>query len=127
MRPLTLILALAGMTGLGGDLQAQGTPTGDVVDELRTMVAGQAQPDGDREAIRGFLDRADVERAATAHGLDAERLRAGVATLDTDAAQELARQARTVEEDQDQVGGNTIVISSTAIIIALLVLILLQV
>jgi hypothetical protein len=89
------------------------------------MIADTDSAQPDHEVVRDFLERADVGAAVAAHGLDLERMKGAVGTLEADALADLARQVRALD-DEDQVGGNTIVISSTAVIIALLVLILIS-
>ncbi len=117
---LTLTLSLA----LGGELQAQETSTHDLESELRMMVVEPSAVDQDREVVRDFLDRVDVQDAIAASGLDRERLEARLGTLDDGAVAELAQQVESVDQEGDLIGGNTVVISTTTIIIILLVLIL---
>ncbi len=124
MRALSPVLALTLSLVLGGDLQAQETSTPDLEDELRMMVAEPSAVDRDREVVRDFLDRIDVQEAIAESGLDRERLEARVGTLDDDAVGDLARQVTNVDQEGDLVGGNTIVISTTTVIIILLLLIL---
>jgi hypothetical protein len=89
------------------------------------MIADTASAQPDHEVVRDFLGRADVGAAVAAQGLDPERMKSAVGTLEGEAVADLARQVRGLDDD-DQVGGNTIVISSTAVIIALLILILIS-
>lgn len=124
MRALSPVLALTLSLVLGGDLHAQATSTHELEDELRMMVVEPSAVDRDREVVRDFLDRADVQEAIAASGLDRERLEARVGTLDDAAASDLAQQVTNLDEEGDLVGGNTIVISTTTVIIILLLLIL---
>jgi len=124
MRTLTSVLSLVILFSVAGELQAQQTYTPDVTSELWTMAAAAAPADQDRQVVEDFLNRADVSEAAATHGLDLDRVRAALSTLGAGAVADLARRVEGME-DSDQVGGNTIVISTTAIIIGLLILILL--
>lgn len=124
MKALTPVLALTLSLVLGGQLQAQETSTHDLESELRMMVVEPSAADQDREVVRDFLDRVDVQDAIAASGLDRERLEARLGTLDDGAVAELAQQMQSVDQEGDLIGGNTVVISTTTIIIILLVLIL---
>lgn len=125
MRTRIFILTLAAVFCVSGGLQGQEASAQGLDHELRAMIADAASAQPDHEVVRDFLDRADVGAAVAAHGLDPERMKVAVGTLDADALADLARQVRALD-DEDQVGGNTIVISTTAVIIALLILILIS-
>src|SRR5262249_38370484 len=86
--------------------------------QLRATTAERAAAqDADRAAIREALARADVKNVAASMGVDTGRLAATVATISGD---DLAQAAATARQVNDQmVGGDNIVISSTVIIIAL--------
>lgn len=90
----------------------------------RLIESRTIETERDRDALRRFLNREDVQGVAAEAGLDLERAKDGIATLDDD---EVGRLAERVEETETALADNTIVISSTAIIIALLVLILILV
>jgi hypothetical protein len=124
MRTRIFILTLAAVFCASGGLQGQSSAQG-LEHELRAMIADTDSAQPDHEVVRDFLERADVGAAVAAHGLDLERMKGAVGTLEADALADLARQVRALD-DEDQVGGNTIVISSTAVIIALLILILIS-
>lgn len=124
MRTLTSVLSLVILFSVAGELHAQQTSAQDVTSELRTMAAEAVPADQDRQVVEDFLNRADVGEAAATHGLDLERVRTVLSTLGSGAVADLARRVENME-DPDQVGGSTIVISTTAIIIGLLILILL--
>jgi hypothetical protein len=124
MRLFSPVLALTLSLAVGGELHAQQASTNDVEAELRMMVVEPSAVDRDREVVRDFLDRVDVQEAIAASGLDRERLEARVGTLDDGAMADLARQVRDVDQEGDLVGGNTIVLSTTTVIIILLLLIL---
>ena len=82
-----------------------------------------SQDQADREAILALLARTDVRQIAARAGLSIETAQAAVSTLQGQALQDLASQARQVNDDL--VGGaSTVTISTTTIIIVLLVIIL---
>lgn len=125
MRRFTMALALAGLTAAPAALSGQqAVSTPDLERELRAMVTTPSPAEGDRRTVDDFLLREDVRTVAEEHGIDLDRLRAATATLDDEAAAELARQVRAADDQPVQVGGDTFVVSSTFIIIALLVAIL---
>lgn len=124
MRTLTSVLSLIILFSVSGELHAQETATQDATSELRTMAAEAAPAERDRQVVEDFLNRTDVGEAAASHGLDLDRVRTALSTLGAGAVADLARRVEG-RDDPDQVGGSTIVISTTAIIIGLLILILL--
>jgi hypothetical protein len=77
----------------------------------------------DRDAIRTLLQRADVREVAAKAGLSIDKAEAAVATLAGNDLQELASQARQVQNELAG-GASTVVISTTTIIIVLLLVIL---
>ena len=78
----------------------------------------------DREIVLRLLERSEVKDLAGEVGLDLRRAQDAIATLDGQELTELAAQARQVE--QSLAGGQSrITISTTLLIVALLVLILL--
>ncbi|MGD8868969.1 MAG: PA2779 family protein [Gemmatimonadales bacterium] len=90
--------------------------------ELRAAVVEQAaNSDRDRDAVLRVLARDEVRAVADQVGVDLSRAEDAVATLDGPELQRLADRSRTVEKAL--VGGDAIVISTTAVIIGLLVLI----
>ena len=87
---------------------------------VREHVASRA---ADRETVQRLLTRPEVQAVAGDAGIDLRRVEGAVATLDDSTLTEVAAQARQVE--QALAGGQSrITISTTAIIIGLLVLIL---
>jgi len=80
--------------------------------------------DRDRETVRLFLQRADVRAVAGKYGVDLRRADNAVAALDASEAAHIAAQARAADETLAG-GQGSVTISTTAIIIGLLVLILL--
>jgi len=89
----------------------------------RTVDAATTPSGADRAALRELLGRPQAEAVASRYGLDLQRARDAVATLD---GPELARLGSRARELNDELAGgaDTIVISSTTLIIALLVLII---
>ena len=117
----TLSLLLAAGLGLSAPLYAQGRSAATTA-ELEAAVAGR--PAGTREAVRDFLALPQVQKVADRMGVSTADLSAGVASLDQASLDRIAQQ--TVVGDRPLAGGaDTIVISTTAIIIGLLILILL--
>jgi hypothetical protein len=80
----------------------------------------------DRDAILTLLQRADVRDVAAKAGLSLDKAAAAVATLQGDELQQIASQARQVNNELAG-GASTIVISTTTIIIILLIVILIVV
>lgn len=76
-----------------------------------------------RDVIAGVLDAPEVERIARRSGVDIETARRNAATLSGAELEEISSRAAAV--NARLVGGDTIVISATAVIIVLLILILL--
>ena len=81
-----------------------------------------ARDQSDREAIRALLQRAEVRQVIAKAGLSVEKASAAVATLDGEDLQQIAAQARQVNDQL--AGGATVVITTTTIIIILLLVIL---
>jgi hypothetical protein len=79
--------------------------------------------DRDRETVGLFLQRADVRAIAGKYGIDIRRAESAVAAMDASDVATIAAQARAA--DGALAGGQSVTISTTAIIIGLLVLILL--
>ncbi len=92
--------------------------------EIQASIDQQVRKaDADREAIQIMLQRTDVRQIAESAGMDIERASAAAAILSGSSLEKLAAQARDV--NAGLVGGDgTIVISATALIIILLILIL---
>ena len=128
MRRLMMGLALAALTALPAALAAQQDPGARSADAtLREMAARPSAAERDRATVASFLRRTDVRRAAEEHGIDARALQDGVATIGDAAAAQLAHRIRSEDDQAAHVGGDTFVISSTAVIVALLVIILIEV
>jgi hypothetical protein len=82
-----------------------------------------SQDQADRDAIRNFLHRSEVNEVATKAGLSLQKAEAAVSTLQGDDLRQVAAQARSV--DQQLAGGaTTIVITTTTIIIILLLVLI---
>jgi len=83
-----------------------------------------SETSADREIVLRLLERSEVKELAGEVGVDLRRAHDAIATLDGQELTELAAQARHVE--QSLAGGQShVTISTTFLIIALLVLILL--
>ena len=82
-----------------------------------------SQDQADRDAILALLARTEVRQIAARAGLSLETAQAAVSTLQGQDLQDLASQARQVNNDLAG-GASTVVISTTTIIIVLLIVIL---
>lgn len=119
-RTLSLLLAAAGL-GLTAPLHAQDRSA---ITTAELEAAVTVRPAGTRQAVRDFLALPQVQKVADRMGVSTADLSAGVAGLDQASLDRIAQQ--TAVGDRTLAGGaNTIVISTTAIIIGLLILILL--
>jgi len=76
----------------------------------------------DREVILSLLERQDVREIAGKAGLSLDQARAGVSMLEGRDLEQVARQARVVQDDL--AGGGNVTVSTTTIIIVLLLIIL---
>lgn len=126
VRSGAIVLGLGALLALSGPVAAQqahvvSTP------EIDRAVQQKATPGAaDRAALRRLLARPEAKQLASRYGLDLERARDAVATLDGPELADLGARARRI--DAGLAGGSdTLVISSTTIIIALLVLIIILV
>ena len=89
----------------------------------QAVAAHSRQADADRADIRRMLSRQQIREIASRAGIDVKRAETAVATLDGTNLRQIAEQARAV--DNSLAGGQSrITLSTTAIIIGLLVLIL---
>jgi len=118
----TLFIAMAIVSlGVATPLVAQGRSA---VSPAELDAAAAARPAGNRQAVRNLLSTGEAQSVAGRMGLSAADLSARVASLDDASLNLLAEQAGVV--DRDLAGGDgKIVISTTAVIIGLLLLILL--
>ncbi len=117
------VLGVLGLVLLGGSapLAAQARSTVSSADLESAVITA---PGTDEATVQRFLQDDRVIEAATSMGVRASDLAAGVQTLDASALHQVAE--RTRASDRQLAGGNqTVVISTTAIIIGLLILILL--
>ena len=123
MRKGLVVGALAGLAlplADGVAAQESGVITREGLDE---MVEERARSiAGARAALERFLDRADVREAADGAGLDMERVRSAAGALSDSEVEELRPHLDRAEDAL--AGGDTFVVSSTAIIIGLLIIIL---
>ncbi len=93
-------------------------------DLQQAMADKAALRDADRAAVRGLLERPEVQTIATRAGLDVNRALDRVNTLSDQDLSNLAARARYV--DARIAGGNdTVVISTTGVLIILIVILLL--
>jgi hypothetical protein len=86
------------------------------------MSARISEDAASREALQNLLQRSEVQRVATRFGLDANQVRDAVSMLSGEDLRSVAHQAQRV--DEALAGGSTVVVTSTALIIGLLVLII---
>jgi hypothetical protein len=119
------------VAGATYDARAQQLPDQSVttawVADLRAMVAEEHGTAGDAETVREFLALEEVRVLAAERGLDLDAITDRVGTLDDASVADLADRIRDQADQGQLVGGDTLVISSTAVIIVLLVLILVAV
>lgn len=113
------LVAIA-VIGLGAPALAQNKST--VSSAALDAAVTTVRPTSSRAALQSFLATEDARNTAARFGVDAADLSAGVATLDDRTVDRLAE--RHGIGDRALAGGDRIVISTTAVIIALLVLIL---
>jgi hypothetical protein len=85
-----------------------------------------SQEQADREAILALLQRSEVRDIAAKAGLSLDKAQTAVSTLQGKDLQQVAQQARQVQNDLAG-GSTTVVISTTTIIIVLLIVILIVV
>lgn len=87
-----------------------------------TAIAMQTGEEADREALRRFVARGDVQRVARMADLDLEDASAGILALEGERLARAANQARAVE---NQLGSADVIsIQATTLIIILLVILL---
>lgn len=90
--------------------------------EEPTRIAMQTGEEADREALRRFVAREDVQRVARMADLDLEDASAGILALEGERLARAANQARAVE---NQLGSADVIsIQATTLIIILLVILL---
>lgn len=120
-RYLTLPVALLVFFAAPGSASAQEHVAS--VDALDTLVAEYAVAgEADRAELRAFLARPAVADIAAQAGIDIVTVRTAAAVLGADEAREISLQVG--ELDAALTGGDSVVISTTAIIVGLLILIL---
>ena len=123
--PALLMSLLVALAFGASPLSAQ---EGHIVDrsQLRSSVTeGAASADADRATVLRVLQRSEVREIADRMGVDVTTAEDAVATLDGAELERLSTRARAVESAL--AGGQSITISATVIIIALLVVILILV
>ena len=126
---LTLATLVLGALTLAPALHAQDRSVAESIltaPEIRELVKTRAaERRGHRAALDAFLEREDVRRIARDAGIEIHDVRTASASLDDEDLRRLAPRLR--EAEAGLAGGDTIVLSSTAVIIGLLVLILILV
>jgi len=127
--PLAISTLAAGIMLLPNVVQAQDVPESRSIlsaSELRDLVAARVAEDrDDRSALDRFLARGDVRRVARDAGIELLDVRSAAASLDEDEVRRLAPRLR--EAEAALAGGEVVTISTTAIIIGLLILIVILV
>ena len=88
-------------------------------------IAMQTGEDDDREALRRFVGREDVQKIARIADLDLEDASAGILALEGEKLSRAADQARALESRMG--AADTITISATTVIIVLLLILLIVV
>lgn len=119
--PPSMVLAVAAIS-FAAPLHAQGRSA---VSSAELDAAVAARPATRREAVRGFLLTDQAQKVASRMGISPSELSARVATLDSATLDRIAE--RTAASDPALAGGDTVTISVTLLIVALLVLIILLV
>ena len=115
-----LLFGLMSGTGLAAE------PTTHVVSdlEIQSQIDTQTHSEAaDRQAIRDLLARPEVQSIAGAAGLDLQRANAAVGVLSGAELQHLAQQSR--QANTAIIGGDTMVISWTMVIIIIAALVIL--
>jgi len=96
--------------------------TTEAVQEPSTIAMQTGSEEADREALRGFIAREDVQRVARVADLDLDDASAGILALEGERLSHAADQARALES---QLGSSdTITIQATTLIIILLLILL---
>lgn len=122
--PVVLICSLMAVPGLAAQQPPAGAHAAPAAAIDQALQQHVSAVDADRALVQRLLERSDVQALADEIGLDVRRAQAAVATLGGEQLSDLAARARLAE--QSLAGGQSrITISTTLIIIALLVLILL--
>src|SRR5262245_17808929 len=122
MRKTTIVL-LTALALAPSSVFASGPQAPDAGSLASVVQQHAAKRDADRQVIRAALTRPQIRAVADKYGFDLDRIAASIDTMspgDLDRAASAARQMNQ-QLDQRLVGGDTITISTTAIIIGLLV------
>ena len=86
-------------------------------------IALQTGEEADREALRRFIAREDVQRVARVADLDLEKASAGVLALEGERLSRAADQARAIEDRLESQESITIQVTTLIIILLLIILI----
>lgn len=89
------------------------------------QIAMQTREEADREALRRFVGREDVQKVASMADLNLEDASAGILALEGDKLSRAADQARALESRMG--AADSITISATTVIIVLLLILLIVV
>ena len=123
----TVLLVLVALVLAGPlDAAAQQPSIGSQTTLDRLLAERARQDQSDRQVVREFLQRADVQQVAARAGVDVARAQRSVSALSGEELRDIAARARDANEALAG-GASTIVISTTAIIIILLIVILIVV
>ncbi|CAN5781447.1 hypothetical protein BH20GEM1_BH20GEM1_14220 [soil metagenome] len=101
---------------------ARGQQTSSEAVEAPTAIAMQTGEEADREALRRFVGRDDVQRVARVADLDLEDATAGILVLEGERLSHAADQARALESRMG--AADSITISATTVIVVLLLILL---
>ncbi len=126
VRSGVIVLCASALVTLAGPVwaqQAHAIPSSQIDRTLTTRVTAAS---ADRAALLRLLDRPETRSVAGRYGVDLERARDAVGTLDGPELARLGSRARDLNAALAG-GSDTIVISTTTLIIALLVLIIILV
>lgn len=113
----------AALLGFAAPLSAQDRSGVSNSDLDAALVSRASQRSENQRTVRDFLETERVRTATSAFGVRTEDLTSRIGSLDEATLARIADAART--DERALAGGDTIVISTTAIIIGLLILILL--
>lgn len=124
MRGLSRAVAIA-VTVLAGSVgTASAQQAGPHANEPSSLALAQVDPDeADRQTLRDFLGREEVQRVARMSGVDLSGAEDGVLALEGERLADAAQQVRAIERELGSAQGE-IRLSATVIIIILLLLII---
>jgi hypothetical protein len=126
MRPVKTIVAfsLLVLSFVSAPAFAQEPAVVDAAAMTRALAAKAETESEQRALVRRVLERSDVRDVASRMGLTVEQAASAVATLSGAELDNLAQHAEVIETEA-LAGGNTVVISLTALLLILIIVILL--